>query len=258
MKNKTKKVMGLQYFKRSWSQFIMDHFAPSWLITVNKLFCAFVGLGLWSTPTVMESVTGRCEGFWDKGSYQWSQMKNFDIFYAICLGEVLLKQRDNFNKTLQKCDISAAEGQMVASMTMKTFNILQTFWEKVCKQVENLGISQPTLPRRYKVKQQFKDGEAEGSYPATPEDHYRHIFFEALDLIVTNISNWFDQPGFKVYHNIQELVLKAVQGKNYQAELDFVIDFYGTILKVIYWKLNIKFSLPTISTITAQKLIFLT
>ena len=78
---------------------------------------------------------------------------------------------------------------MVASMTMKTFNELQTFWEKVCKQVENLGISQPTLPRRYKVKQRFKDGEAEGSYPVTPEDHYRHIFFEALDLIVTNISN---------------------------------------------------------------------
>ena len=88
-----------------------------------------------------------------------------------------------------KSVISAAEGQMVASMTMKTFNELQTFWKKVCKQVKNLGISQPTLPRHYKVKRKFKDGEAEGSYPATPKDHYRHIFFKALDLIVTNISN---------------------------------------------------------------------
>ena len=68
------------------------------------------------------------------------------------------------------------------------------------------------------------------SFPSTTEDYYRQMYFEALNLITTCICNRLDQPGYKMYCNIQELLLKAGRNEQYQAELDLVIDFYGSDL----------------------------
>ena len=81
-----------------------------------------------------------------------------------------------------------------------------------------------------KVVVQSTDGY---SFPTTPVDHYRRIYYEVIDLITTCINNRFDQPGYRIYCNIQNLLLKAANGDDYNAELKFVTDFYGSILMVI-------------------------
>ncbi len=161
-----------------------------------------------------------------------SQMKNFDYFYGVHLGDLIHRHSDNLSKTLQKTDISAAEGQEVASMTLKTLESIrsdskfQLFWQRVCMEAQHFDVSKPCLPRRRKVPRRFEDGEAEGSFAATPEMHYRRIYFEALDLIVMCISTRFDQPGYRVYSNVQNLILKVIKGVEYKVELDFVTEFY--------------------------------
>ena len=55
--------------------------------------------------------------------------------------------------------------------------------------------------------------------------YYRRIYFEALDLVINGIKNRFDQPGYKVYSNIEEL-LKATKKSDYDEEFKFVINFY--------------------------------
>lgn len=163
-----------------------------------------------------------------------SQMQKFDFFYGVSLGDLILRHSDNLSKTLQKSDISAAEGQDVASMTLKTLESLRSdsnfklFWQKICKEAESLDISQPCLPRRRKVPRRLEEGEGEGTFAATTEDYYRQIYFEALDLIVTKITDRFDQPGYKVYSNVQNLILKAAQGKDYKVEFDHVTKFYAS------------------------------
>ena len=54
---------------------------------------------------------------------------------------------------------------------------------------------------------------------------YRHTYFEALDLIVCGIKEHFDHPGYKVYSNLENVLVKAVKKENYD-ELKFVVDFY--------------------------------
>lgn len=44
----------------------------------------------------------------------------FSFYYGVVLGEVILRHCDNLSCTLQKTDISAAEGQEVAALTVKT------------------------------------------------------------------------------------------------------------------------------------------
>ena len=60
------------------------------------------------------------------------------------------------------------------------------------------------------------------------EEHYRVIYFEALDLITACISDCFDQPGYKTYGKVQALLLKAAALQPYEEELRFVLSFYGS------------------------------
>ena len=59
---------------------------------------------------------------------------------------------DNFSGTLQKFDISVAEGQNVAVLVVKTLQSLRSdnsfklFWEKTNKEADDLGVTEPCLP----------------------------------------------------------------------------------------------------------------
>ena len=51
--------------------------------------------------------------------------------------------------------------------------------------------------------------------------------FEALDLVINAIQDRFDQPGYKMCKNLQEILLKAANGHDYSTEIQTVTDFYG-------------------------------
>ena len=53
-----------------------------------------------------------------------AQMVKFDYFFGISLGQLILQHSDNLSKTLQKVDMSAAEGQAVTAMTVSTLKSL--------------------------------------------------------------------------------------------------------------------------------------
>ena len=53
-----------------------------------------------------------------------SQMKSFNYFFALVLGEILLRHTNNLSRTLQK-NISASEGQLVANMTRRTLQSMR-------------------------------------------------------------------------------------------------------------------------------------
>ena len=55
-----------------------------------------------------------------------SQMKTFDYFYGVSLRNPILQHSDNLNHTLQKADISGAEGQEVATMSLQTIKSLRS------------------------------------------------------------------------------------------------------------------------------------
>ena len=90
----------------------------------------------------------------------------------------------------------------------------------------SVDVSEPTLPRRSKVPRRYDIGMSFGHFPASIEDHYLSIYYEAIDTLVQCITKRFDQPGFKVYSNLETLLLKGAKGANYDAELSSVQDLY--------------------------------
>ena len=52
--------------------------------------------------------------------------------------------------------------------------------------------------------------------------YYRKIYYESLDCIIDAIKNRFDQEHFKTYIKLENLLLKAVKGSNFDSECNDV------------------------------------
>ena len=145
---------------------------------------------------------------------------------------MILKHSDNLSCALQGTKISAAEGQATASKTVKTIESLRTdemyrlFWGKVCQTASEFEIGDPSLPRRRKRPARYEEGLSSPHFSETPQSHYRQLYYECIDSIVNCIRKRFDQPGYKTYQQMEQLLLKAVHGENYSGELAAVIEVY--------------------------------
>ena len=150
------------------------------------------------------------------------------------LGQLVFSHSDNLSKTLQKRDISAAGA---VSMTLKTLEKIrhdtdfQLFWLKATKIANELGIEEPQPSRRRKAPRRFETGNAPPEFPSTVEDHFRRIYFEALDLVLQGIRERFDQPGYQIYCKLECLLLKAAQNVDHNDELRFVLEHYSNDFK---------------------------
>ena len=77
----------------------------------------------------------------------------------------------------------------------------------------SVDVSEPKLPRSRKTPKRFEVGSSEPTFPDTPEVLYRRYYFEALDVVIQSIKKLFEQPGFQIYRNLQDLLLKAVHDR---------------------------------------------
>ena len=161
-----------------------------------------------------------------------AQMTTFNYFFGSMLGELILKHTNNLSRTIQHVSQSAAEDQHVTAMTVATLNSMHSddqfnlFWDVVVLKAEQLGVDEPQLPRRRKLPRRYDDGSSSGDFPSTPKAHFKPVYFEAIDLITNCIQERFDQPGYRVYRSLENLLVKASKREEFQENLDDVCAFY--------------------------------
>ncbi len=161
-------------------------------------------------------------------------MTTFDFFYGLVLGQTLLQHADSLSETLQTMSMSAADAQKIASMTLKTLHTIRSddhfslFWDRVTQMASAKDVNDPKLPRQRKAPRRYDEGLASPEFENCPRDMYRRIYYEALDLLITSISDRFNQPDYATYIQCEELLLKAAKGKAYESELQHVTVFYGS------------------------------
>ena len=152
---------------------------------------------------------------------------------------MVLHHTDNLSKTLQKKELSAAEGQQVSNLVKVTLQSMRfaerfdLFWKTLIKKAEHLNVGEPVLPRKRKAPRCTEIGEGTGDFHTTVVDHYRVIYFEAMDLTIQCIDDRFDQPG------LETLLLKGCKELDYQDELHLVKSLYDKDLN--YQNLEIQF-----------------
>ena len=162
-----------------------------------------------------------------------TQMTTFDLLFGLQLSIKFLKITDNLSRTLQKQSMSAAEGQSVAELTIKTlksrhtdgnFNAFFSLCNCFCK---HYNVKLTTLPWKRKAPKRYEIGTEEGSHSATVEDQYHQAYFEVLDLAIAGISDRFNQPGYSIYSNLENLLVSAANNQTYNDQFTDVMAFYG-------------------------------
>ena len=104
-------------------------------------------------------------------------------------------------------------------------------YETVTKSASSIDfVSTPTAPRRRKRPKydilQFLEGNprcsGEAYYPETAHAHFKAIYFEAIDVIVSSIKERFEQPAFKIFTEVEQLLLKSISKKPAEEEMKTV------------------------------------
>lgn len=166
------------------------------------------------------------------------QLCSFNFLFGLCLGHLILQLADNLSKALQQKSLSAAEGLGMAQKTLQSLKFLRSdkefekFWEEVMAKQEQFGVNEPQLPRKRRAPARLEDGQAAPHFPQSVEDHYRPIYFQAIDSIVSAIQERFDQEGLKSYLLLEGLLLRAVAGDEFEDEAAHVEQIWGDDLKM--------------------------
>ena len=88
-------------------------------------------------------------------------------------------------------------------------------YQKIAK-----GVSEPSLPRCRKAPRHLEIGDSEPSFFFYTKGFY---YFEALDLIISAISDRFDQPSYQIYiTKVKNLIIKAASGHSFTEEFGAV------------------------------------
>ena len=134
--------------------------------------------------------------------------------------------------------MSAIGGKELAGLTtVKTLKIMRNdrdfklFYEKIETSASKIDeVSTPMLPRKRKKPNysilQYVEGNpkptGEAYHPENAYDHFKQIYFEALDAIVNAINDRFDQPAFELFSQVEQLFLKSVKKQDVTDELKMV------------------------------------
>ena len=110
--------------------------------------------------------------------------------------------------------MSAIGGKELTGLTVKTLKNMRNdrdfklFYEKIETSASKIDeVSTTMLPRKRKKPNysilQYVEGNpkptGEAYHPENAYDHFKQIYFEALDTIVNAINDRFDQPAFELF-----------------------------------------------------------
>ena len=56
------------------------------------------------------------------------------------------------------------------------------------------------------------------------KEHYRQIYYDFLDRLIMGITNRFDQPGYAVYEELQELLLQVTKDPSHAPGMEDTLE----------------------------------
>ena len=134
---------------------------------------------------------------------------------------------------LQTKDVSLQEALRQAAVAVRFFERNRSdeafcyFYKQVVEESKNFT-EPPTLPRIRRPPRRY-DSDSDPHFHQTPDDYYRQMYFEVIDIIKSEIARRFDQGSLGLLLDIESTLLKAAnfqQGQEHISMKDSVLQFY--------------------------------
>ena len=119
------------------------------------------------------------------------------------------------------------------------------FWEVELER-QSLDVEESLLPRRRKTPRRIDDGITVGDFPDDAKI-FSQQYYKALDLITSSINDIFDPPGYKIYKQIEDSLLKVIRKENIEGCIAAATSFYHTDRETTHWR-GVQFTLVLPST----------
>ena len=140
-------------------------------------------------------------------------MERFDFSFGLYLGGRLHSHADNLSKDLKGTKVAAVSGQglTLAYLTKETLKKMPSdqsfdhFYANISRKSEGL-LGKPSLPLKAMHFGQTGDWCWCTKLPQTAKDHFRRVYCEAVDLMVSAIY----QESFSSYAHMETLWLKLL------------------------------------------------
>ena len=111
-------------------------------------------------------------------------------------------------------------------MSKTGLEVSELFWETVTHKANALKVSEPSVSRRRQRPSGYESGSATPEFVENAQAYFRQIYFNAIDTVTAWIKRRFDQPGYKIYDQVDQMLVNAANGKPFEKNLDDVVDFY--------------------------------
>ena len=106
----------------------------------------------------------------------------------------------------------------------------ERFYTLVEKSARELNIVE--LPRQRRPPKRLDSGPLPHKYQSCQELYRKKkTYYKANDLITTGIRSRFDQPGYKMYAHLENLLVKRCTGDSFDEEFRIVTEFYNKDFK---------------------------
>ncbi|XP_078665396.1 zinc finger MYM-type protein 1-like [Branchiostoma floridae x Branchiostoma belcheri] len=155
-------------------------------------------------------------------------LEKFNTLFALRLSHRLFSAAEEVSKSLQRKDLSVQEA-VTSVNTLKSFYRRQrtdesfdAFYDSVEEAARELNIGEPALPRYRRQPRRLDDGSQPHRYDS-PKDFYRHIYLQACDLLVGELTDRFDQDFLKPVLAMESVLLSAANGDDFSDAMDEVM-----------------------------------
>ena len=174
-------------------------------------------------------------------------MESFDLYFGLKLGKLLYSHTDNLSKTLQSEKMSAMGGKRLATLTvnviegMRNEESFDRIYDGCVDQMKEFPfVEKPVLKRQrkapnYSLLQYFEGynaSETRSHHPESPRDHYRVLFYGAVDALVSSVQERVNQPSFLIFEQLESLFIKTLKDEETPGELSSVESNYQSDINV--------------------------
>ena len=154
-------------------------------------------------------------------------MQKFSTYFGLKLSLKLFSVTETLSTTLQAKDTTCDEAADSVDITIRTLRTLRSddhfanFYDEVSEAALQVQCDPATLPRRRRPPARLDDGSEPHVFTSVCL-FYRQQYLQAIDYIIENIQQRFDQKTFGVVKSVEDLLLKAAKGEQVDIPDDVV------------------------------------
>ena len=152
-------------------------------------------------------------------------MEKFSTYFGLKFGFLLFSATEQASTSLQYEDNNAQDALSIVTAAANFLKrqrndaAFHSFYQSVLSEATEFT-HDPVLPRQKKLPKRIDDGASSHTY-SSPEEFYRHQYYEAIDLLTAEIQRRFDQPTFALLQEMEKLLIGLCNGETVQLSPSF-------------------------------------